>query len=89
MSVELYSVHQVYKSNHFSLQGKICEEKKKKRWSLLSVHTVNIVAWHKNRPKNPKKVNITTKIISYFCGLIYSDLTVAISFLSSHIPDPK
>lgn len=30
MSVELYSVHQVYKSNHFSLQGKICEEKKKK-----------------------------------------------------------
>lgn len=68
MNVEFYSVHQVYKSSHFSLQGKICGGTKntattKTKWSLLSVLRENIVVWHENKPRNPNEVNTVTEII--------------------------
>lgn len=49
--IAFHSVHQAYKSNHFSLQGKISA---KRRWSLLSFHTKNAVVWHENRCKDLK-----------------------------------
>lgn len=66
MDIEFYSVHQVYKSSHFSLQGKICGGKNtttKAKWSLLFVHRENIVVLHENRLRNPNEVNIVTEII--------------------------